>query len=233
MRIQAVHVAALAMALAACTSNPNNGSAPADQSKPAAAVERAPAPAAPPKPEPAPPPAPRFRDVELPTGTALSLTLATSVASDTSRAEEPIRATLAKPVLVDGSVVLPTGSEVKGLVVSAEPSGRVKGRASIAIRFDRVSAWNDEYRIRTATIAREAEATKKEDATKIAIGAGAGAVVGAIAGGKKGAAIGTAVGGGAGTGVVMATRGKEVSLGTGATVTARLQEPITVRVPVE
>jgi hypothetical protein len=136
-------------------------------------------------------------------------------------------------VLAEGSVILPAGAQASGFVVDARPSGRVKGRASIAIRIDRLHAWDEDYRIRTATIAREAEGTKKADATKIAVGAGAGAVVGAIAGGKKGAAIGTAVGGGAGTGVVLATKGKEVALGSGATLSTRLQEPITIRVPVE
>ena len=34
-----------------------------------------------------------------------------------------------------------------------------------------------------------------------------------------------------GTGAVMATRGDEVSLPAGTTVTATLQEPLTVRVP--
>ena len=60
---------------------------------------------------------------------------------------------------------------------------------------------------------RVAPGTKKADATKIGIGAGAGAIVGAITGGKKGAAIGSAVGAGGGTGVVLATRGREVALG--------------------
>jgi len=53
----------------------------------------------------------------------------------------------------------------------------------------------------------EAKSTKKKDAMKVGIGAGAGAIIGAIAGGGKGAAIGSAVGGGAGAGTMLATRG--------------------------
>src|ERR671913_185013 len=87
-------------------------------------------------------------------------------------------------------------------------------------------------RFRTATVAREARGTKKKDAAKIGVGAGAGALIGAIAGGKKGAAVGTAVGAGGGTGVVLATRGEEVALGRGAVVTTRLTAPLTVRVAV-
>jgi hypothetical protein len=153
------------------------------------------------------------------------------VASDTSKVEDVVRAALAKPVLIDGVEGLPKGAELVGSVIEAEQSGRVKGRASVAFRFQRLTAWDEVHDIQTSRIAREAASTKKEDATKVGIGAGAGALIGAIAGGGKGAAIGTAVGAGAGTGAVLATRGDEVSLPAGTTVTATLQEPLTVRVP--
>ena len=109
-------------------------------------------------------------------------------------------------------------------------SGRVKGRALIGVRFNRIRVGDTRYTIQTANIARRAPATKKADATKIGIGAGAGALVGALTGGKKGAAIGSGVGAAGGTAVVLSTRGKEVSLGRGAVVTTRLTSPVTVRV---
>ena len=177
------------------------------------------------------PPRPQFRELTIPAGTRLSVTLTTSVASDTSKVEDVVRAALAKPVVIDGTEGLPKGAELVGSVTEAERSGRVKGRASVAFRFQRLTAWDETHDIQTARIAREAASTKKEDATKVGIGAGAGALIGAIAGGGKGAAIGGAVGAGAGTGAVMATRGDEVSLPAGTTVTATLQEPLTVRVP--
>ena len=79
-------------------------------------------------------------------------------------------------------------------------------------------------------MAREAEATKKQDAAKIGGGAAGGAVIGAIVGGGSGAAKGAAIGGAAGTGVVVATRGKEVRLGPGAAVSVKLTEPLRVLV---
>jgi hypothetical protein len=172
-----------------------------------------------------------FRDVTVPSGTTLTATLATAVASDTSKAEDPVRATLAKPIVVDGAVIVPEGAELSGIVLEADQSGRVKGRASIAFRFDRLLVGRETHDISTARIARQAEATKGEDAMKVGIGAGAGAVVGAIAGGKKGALIGGAVGAGAGTGVVLATRGEEVRLAVGSTVSTTLAEPVTIQVP--
>ncbi|MGH9346719.1 MAG: hypothetical protein ACRD26_05570 [Vicinamibacterales bacterium] len=58
------------------------------------------------------------------------------------------------------------------------------------------------------------------------------AIVGGILGGGGGAAKGAAIGGAAGTGVVLATRGKEVELPTGTDLAASLAAPLTIRVAV-
>ena len=190
----------------------------------AAGVEVGGAPAA------AAPAAPRFREVTLPAGTTLRLQLRSAVASDSSRVEDTVRAELREAVSVDGASVLPAGTELMGNVTDVERSGRVKGRARIAYRFNELSYGGDRYDIATAPLSHQAEATKGEDATKIAIGAGAGAAIGALLEGGDGAAKGAAIGGAAGTGTVLATRGEEVRLGPGATVTTRLTAPVTVRV---
>ncbi len=173
---------------------------------------------------------PTYREVTLPAGTILPLELKTSVASDTSHVEDSVRATLRRPITVGGHQVLPAGAEAVGYVTQAQRPGRVKGRARIAIRFTSLAHGGDRYDIRTESIMRVAEATKGVDATKIAIGAGAGAAIGAIVGGGSGAAKGAAIGGAGGTGVVLATRGKEVRLGAGADVNTKLTAPVTVRV---
>jgi hypothetical protein len=181
---------------------------------------------------PAPAAAPVWREVTIPAGTSLPVVLDTGVSSETSRAEQPVTAHLSRAITVDGMTALPEGSRVSGVVTSATRSGKVKGNAHIAMRFDSVTPRGDEqrYEIRTTSVGRTAASTKKEDAVKIGAPAAGGAIIGAIAGGKKGAAIGTAIGGGAGTGVVLATRGKEVSLAKGAALTLKLSEPLTVRV---
>ena len=172
----------------------------------------------------------QYKEVTIPSGTTLRLDLSTAVASDSSDVEQPVTATLRSPVSINGQVVLPAGSEVTGVVTQADGSGRVKGRARIAMRFSRMRAHGDSYDIKTSGYAQEAAATKKKDATKIAIGAGAGAALGAILGGGSGAAKGAAVGGAAGTGAVLATKGDEVRLGPGANISTRLTAPLTVRV---
>jgi hypothetical protein len=174
----------------------------------------------------------KFREFTLPEGTKLVVRLDSAVASDTSRAEDPVEAILSDAVVVNGIDVLPAGSVVRGEVAAAQPAGKVKGRASLALRFTSIAvAGRDE---RFAIVARtdmRAPATKGEDAVKIGIPAAGGAIVGGIIGGKKGAAIGTAIGGGGGTAVVLSTSGEEIRLTRGAALTLSLDQAIEVRVP--
>ena len=173
---------------------------------------------------------PSYREVTIPSGTTLSLSLTSAVASDTSKVEDAVSAELTHVVNVDGRDVLPVGSTVSGQVTSANGSGRVKGRADVGFRFNTLTTGGQKYDISTAALSRVAPATKGEDATKVGIGAGAGAIIGGLFGGKSGAAKGAAVGGGAGTGVVLATKGQEMRLAPGADVTTTLTAPLTVRV---
>jgi uncharacterized protein YcfJ len=168
--------------------------------------------------------------VTLPAGTTLPLRLQSAVASDTSSVEDVVRAELREAVAGGGATVLPAGTEFAGTVTSVERSGRVKGVARIAYRFDSLTHAGTRYEVGAAPLVHEAEPTKREDATKVAIGAGAGAAIGALLGGGSGAAKGAAIGAAGGTGVVLATRGDEVRLESGASVTTTLSAPLTIRV---
>lgn len=178
------------------------------------------------------PAAPEYQELTIPAGTPLELTLTSAVASDSSRVEDAVRATLRTAVIVNGQNVLPAGTEVAGSITATEESGRVKGRARVAFRFTSLSHNGSRYDLQTAAISELAPATKGDDAKKIGIGAGAGAALGAIFGGGKGAAEGAAIGAGSGTGLVLATKGKEVRLESGAHVTTSLTAPLKVRVRV-
>ncbi len=170
-------------------------------------------------------------EVTLPAGTRLVVLLDTPVGSDTSRVEQPVDAHLARPFVLRGMTVLPAGTRVSGVVTDATQSAKVKGRAHVAMRFTTLTPNGGErYNIRTAAVGRTAEGTKGKDAAEIAAPAAGGAIIGALLGGKKGALVGTAVGGGAGTAAVLSTRGKEVHLGRGATLTVRLTAPLTIHV---
>jgi hypothetical protein len=176
----------------------------------------------------------KFREVTLPEGTTLVVRLDSAVASDTSRVEDPLEATLADAVMAEGVEVFPAGSVVRGHVEAVQPSGKVKGRASLVLRFTSIAvAGRDERSAITARTNRLATGTRREDAATIGIPAAGGAIIGGILGGKKGAAIGTAVGAGGGAAVVLSTGGDEVRLARGATLTLALDEAVDVRVPIK
>ena len=160
--------------------------------------------------------------ITVPEGTTLPLVLETAISSATSRAGDRIVARLAEDVRVGEKVVVPAGSEVRGLITAAVPSGRVKTRAQLAFDFDTLVLKGEEHSIGTKAVDITAGDTHKKDAATIGIGAGAGAIVGGIAKGGKGAAIGTLIGGAAGTGVVLVNTGKEVELAVGSRITVRL-----------
>ena len=207
---------------------PSTGDAPAAETPAGAKPDASPSAAAA---APAAPAKPIMMPMDVPSGTDLVLTLDTPLSSETAKVEQPVRATVAKAVVISGMTVIPEGAAVLGNVVAVERSARVKGRALLAVRFNEVTVAGSDYRISTARITRQAEATKGEDATKIGIGAGVGTAIGAIAGGKKGAAIGAGVGAGAGTGAVLATRGKEVVIPAGATISTTIQETVRITAP--
>ena len=199
------------------------GQTPPPQSE-TAGQAASPAPAQPPsKAEPAPPPEPTFREVTIPAGTSLSVTLLSAVASNKSKVEDPIKGSIAKAVTISGVTALPVGTQILGSVTEAGESGRVKGKAAVAFRFDRLVVSGETIRVQTASVQREAAADTKSDVKK-------GAIVGGVIGGGKGAAVG-AVAGGAGT--VLATKGKEVEIPSGTVVSVHVQDPITVRVAVK
>lgn len=181
-------------------------------------------------PAPSAPAVPLTRVITVPDGTSLPLVLTGAVASDTSEVEDPVDARLASAVDVEGTTVIPEGSVVSGTVSEVQRSGRVKGVAHLGIRFHTLVIGEQSYDIRTAGVARQAKATTKKDAQKVAVPAAAGGVIGAIAGGGKGAAIGAAAGAAAGGGAVLATRGQEVRLPSGSRVTTTLAAPLEVTV---
>ena len=178
---------------------------PASAAAPAAVSPAPPAPA----PKPEPPPAPKFRAVTIPAGTSLTVTVLSTLGSSTSQIEDPGPGALAEPVVVSGHTALPKGTEITGTVTDAKSSGRVKGKALIAFRFERVRFDGENYPIQTARVTIEAAQKKGDDVKKGGAGAGLGAIVGGIAGGGQGAAIGAVAGG---AGAVLVTKGREVEI---------------------
>jgi len=177
-----------------------------------------------------PDPATQVQALTLPEGTALHVCLAQAVSSNQSRSGEEFAATVSEPVVVDNYMVIPPGTPVRGRVVEAKPSGRLKGRGEIRLALTEVDLNGSAYDLNTTSTARAGRSHKARNWWWIGGGGAGGATIGAIAGGGKGALIGGPIGAGAGTLVAFLTGKHDVRLPAETPLLFKLKQPITVDV---
>jgi hypothetical protein len=189
--------------------------------KPAARTTAAPAPVSTPAPTPEP--------IVVPAGTTLALVFDSTVSSATAEVGDAVTARLGEDVKVGEDVILKAGSEVRGRVVSAKRSGKVKSRAELQVEFDTIELKGRPHTIETTSVAQTATSDKGRDAKIIGGAAGAGAIIGGIADGGSGALKGVLIGGAAGTGGVLLTRGKEVVFQQGSRHKVKLEKSLRLR----
>lgn len=168
----------------------------------------------------------RVERVSIPAGTQLTLVLETPLSSATSQPGNRVEARVERAMSDDGRVLLPGGTVLKGRVVEARSSGRVKGKAHLTVAFDQIVVRGHAQRLDTTEIEATAADSHERDAAVIGGGTAAGAIIGAITGGGKGAKKGAIIGGVAGTGAVLATKGKEVELPAGSRWTVRVKDGV-------
>jgi hypothetical protein len=169
------------------------------------------------------------KQVTLPPGTAVTVRLASAVGSKLSAKGDHFSAIVARPVEINGKVIVPAGAEALGRIVEAVPQGRFKGAAELRLVLETVTLNKDSYDVQTSSISRFQKGKGKRTATFIGGGAGGGALIGGLAGGGKGALIGAALGGGAGTAGAAFTGEKEIVLPAESALSFTLTEPLTVK----
>lgn len=157
-------------------------------------------------------PSPVAGDFYIPNGTRLTAVLRNRIATNQSYAGDRFTMEVTSPSQYAGAIIT-------GRLSDVERSGRVSGRANLAMDFDSI-----QYRGRTYSFAGIIDSAREADGdiinvsnegtvrdgnqttrtvTRAGIGAVVGALIGAIAGGGEGAAVGAAVGAGAGAGSVL------------------------------
>jgi hypothetical protein len=172
----------------------------------------------------------KLESLTVPPDTPIHVTLNQGVASDQSRPGDHFESTVSQPVLIDGKTVIPQGAYAEGVVVDAQHSGRLMGRARLQLALETVTVNGQNYDVRTSSSWRVGGDHKKRNFAWIGGGAGGGALIGAIAGGGKGALIGGPVGAGAGTAVAFFTGKKDIHLRPETPLTFKLAEPVTIPV---
>jgi hypothetical protein len=168
--------------------------------------------------------------VEVPAGETFTVALDHALSTKSNSPGDEVSGHLVNAMVSEGKVAVPAGASARGMITALEGSGRVEGRARMAMEITAIETadgWKDVTGTMTAG-ALVAPGTKKRDAAVIGGGAAAGAVLGEIIGDKPG--LGAVIGGAAGTGVVLSTKGKEITLPAGTHVRFRLSGPLVVKV---
>ncbi len=165
--------------------------------------------------------------VTIPVGTEFDVRLQTALHSGTARVEQRFEATTLLDYTVDGDVIVPAGSVVRGFVSSVRPAGRIDRRGSLTLSFDELRLGNRSYRLR-AVVTQAMDAKVNEDVARIGAGAAVGAILGGIFGGGRGALLGVLIGGG---GTIAAVDGTDVDLPAGTVLRVRLDQPVDLARP--
>ena len=183
------------------------------------------------------------RVATAPRGTNLEIVTNTTISSMTARLGDTFTATIEEPLIVDGQMVIPAGSEMIGQVTYIEQAGRIGKNATMDVRFTSVRLPNGEKvpinaKIITTDYSGVLRGGKNSNivlkatgttAATTATGAVAGTALGGIIGGVGSAAVfGTAVGGLVGIGYSIYRKGKNIVLPSGTRLGVTLEQPLTV-----
>ena len=167
----------------------------------------------------------------VPEDTALRIRLDDTMTTADSQVGDPFSATV-----VDRGAY--QNARVYGHVSEIDLSGKIKGRTSMMLRFDRLVMPDGRRAPIHAEIvelyhapsgekvdvegAIESSNRGRKTAVHTAIGAGAGALLGGIFGGGKGAGIGSVVGGAGGLGTTAFHGHQKITLSTGQEMLVRI-----------
>ena len=183
---------------------------------------------------------------EIPQGTHLLLRMVNSINTRTAAEGAQVYLRTDTPLVADSKVVVPAGAYVQGTVAQVRRSGRVSGRAELAIRLDTltladgkvlkfaprlsaVDAGDSDQKVTGENDRIQQGSDIGRDAGRIAILAGTGASIGGLATETwRGAGIGAGVGGAVGFAAAVLTRGREVELRQGMTLDVVLDRALLV-----
>jgi hypothetical protein len=183
---------------------------------------------------------------EIPRGAHVLLRMVNSVNTRTAREGDYVYLRTSSPISDGGRIIVPENTYVQGVVTYAQRSGRVKGRAQLAIRLETLTLHSGRVvkfspkltSVDSGESSQHVEGSegrvqqggdKGKDAERIAILAGSGASIGGLADRSwQGAGIGAGAGAAVGLASVLLGRGKEVELRQGATLDVVFDRAVTM-----
>jgi hypothetical protein len=190
----------------------------------------------------------RSDKVTVPAETQVSIQMLSGIHTRINRPNDLVTARLLQPVLVDGRVVLPSGSILDGRITMIRNSGHVHRPAELGLRFDKIVLPDGQAEPMAGVLAVMDKSSKLDlhiDAeghltggralswkTLIGgVGLGSFGAIKAVASGATAVSMGLSLAGAAAIGYeILWPRGHEVNLPPETRCLIRLNYPLTVRV---
>jgi len=93
--------------------------------------------------------------VEVPAGTELQVRLKTKIASNTSKADDPVETIVIAPVTVNGALAIPAGVTLRGVITGASAATDPTVRATLALDFREIEMGGQRIRVHALLTAVE------------------------------------------------------------------------------
>lgn len=184
----------------------------------------------------------------VPAGTRIPLQLRQPVSTKSAQTGDPIYAQTAFPIVIQGSMVIPAGTWVQGVVDSVKRAGRIKGVAElqfhlttliypsgytldIAAAVARVPGDTSTHMKEPGTIEHDSE--KSKDLERVGENGSRAGQIGSLAGAAvspsiRGFGVGGLAGVAAGTLISVLARGTDVRFDTGTSVEIALNQAMAI-----
>ncbi len=169
---------------------------------------------------------------QLQAGTLFRVSMDNEINSKVAGVNDTFTVTLAEPVVVRETVVLPVGTIFEGRVTRVKRASFGGRNGTIEVSFQTLRFANGEKRAIEGIMVDEINSPTSPTASILAIGGGTafGGIIGAVSKAQNGALIGAGIGAGAGTAVAFLKKGKDVGIKTDAKFQIKLTSDVTLPV---
>jgi len=169
---------------------------------------------------------------QLQTGTVIRVQMDNEINSRVSGVNDTFTATVAAPVVVRETVVLPIGTIIEGRITKvrrASPGGK---NGDLTISFEKLRLVTGEKREIEGVLVNKIKAKSSQTETLLTIlgGTAFGGILGGVSKTKNGALIGAGIGTGVGIGVAFLRKGNEVGIKADEEVEIKLTKNVTLPV---
>ena len=169
---------------------------------------------------------------QLQAGTLFRVSMDNGINSKAASVNDTFTATLAEPIVVRETVVLPAGTIIEGRVTKVRRASFGGRNGAMEVAFQTLRFANGDERDIEGILVDELRNPTSPAANILAIGGGTafGGIIGAVSKIENGALLGAGIGAGAGTAVAFLRKGKDVGIKTDAKFQVKLTKDVTLPV---